>query len=155
MNYVFDTGIFIDLVSNYYRERFPSLWTLFDQMIAEGRVSSTREALREIEERNDRTYEWAHNNKSIFTTPNAKEGAIVAEIYAIAHFRQNIERQKILQGGKNADPFIVARAAVEGACVVTTEYRKPNAAKIPNICEHFKIEYLNLDDFMGAENWKF
>ena len=155
MSYVFDTGIFIDLFSNYYRKSFPSLWTLFDEMINEGKITSTREALREIAERNDGTYEWAQNNDLIFTTPNAKEGAFVVEIYKVAHFRQNIERQKLLQGGKNADPFIIARAAVRGYSVVTTESRKPHAAKVPNICEHFDIKYLNLENFMGAENWQF
>ena len=155
MNYIFDTGIFVDLFSNYYRDRFPSLWTLFDEMIDKGRISSTKETLREIEERNDSAYEWAQNNNSIFIIPNAKEGAFVAEIYKIPHFRQNIERQKILQGGKNADPFIIARAGVMGYSVVTTEKYKPNAAKVPNISEHFNIKCLSLEQFMEAENWKF
>jgi len=50
MTYVFDTNIFITLFSNYYRDRFPSLWVLFDEMIDKERITSTREALREIED---------------------------------------------------------------------------------------------------------
>jgi hypothetical protein len=32
----------------------------------------------------------------------------------VRHFQQNIEQQKLLKGGKNAEPFVIARAAVEG-----------------------------------------
>ena len=84
-----------------------------------------------------------------------KWGAFVAEIYKVAHFQQNIERQKILQGGKNADPFIIARASVGDYSVVTTENHKPVAVKIPNICEYFNIKWLNLEDFMKSEYWQF
>lgn len=155
MSYVFDTNIFITLFSNYYRERFPSLWALFDEMIDKDRITSTREVLREIEDRNVGLFKWAQNNQRVFTTPNAKEGAFVAEIYKVAHFQQNIERQKILQGGKNADPFIIARAAAESYSVVTKENHKQGAVKIPNICKHFNIKWLTLEEFMEAEKWRF
>ncbi len=39
--------------------------------------------------------------------------------------------------------------------VVTLERLKPNAVKIPNICEHFKIAYLDLERFMEKEGWVF
>ena len=155
MSYVFDTNIFIALFSNFYRDRFPSLWALFDKMIDEHRITSTREVLREIEDRNVGLYKWAKINQGIFITPNAKEGAFVAEIYRVPHFRQNIERQKILQGGKNADPFIIARAAGEGYSVVTTEIHKHDAVRVPNICQRFNIPCLSLEQFMEAENWQF
>ena len=64
-------------------------------------------------------------------------------------------QRKLLKGGKNADPFVIARAAVEGGIVVTMEQLKPKAAKIPNICQHFGIQCLTLDEFMEAEGWEF
>ena len=87
--------------------------------------------------------------------PTAAEGAFVAKIYRVSHFQQNIEQQKILKGGKNADPFVIAKAAVEGRAVVTMELLKPKAAKIPNICEHFGVKYLSLEGFMQKERWTF
>ena len=48
------------------------------------------------------------------------------------------ERKKIQKGGLNADPFVIAKAAVNDAMVVTLETEKPNAVRIPNICEHLK-----------------
>lgn len=70
-------------------------------------------------------------------------------------FQQNIEQQKLLKGGNNADPFVIAKAAVEERTVVTMELFKPNAVKIPNICRHFKVPCLTLQEFMEAEGWEF
>ena len=67
----------------------------------------------------------------------------------------NIEKQKLIKGGRNADAFIIARAHAIGGTVVTMERFKPNAVKIPNICEHFKVPYLDLEGFMEAEGWEF
>ena len=92
---------------------------------------------------------------NFFATPTAAEGAYVGGIYRVAHFQQNIEQQKLLKGGKNADPFVIARAGVEQKAVVTMELLKPNAAKIPNICQHFGVRCLTLEDFMIEQNWQF
>jgi len=62
---------------------------------------------------------------------------------------------KLLNGGRNADPFVIAKAAVESATVVTMELLKPNGTKIPNICDHFKVPCLSLEEFMEAEGWTF
>jgi len=38
---------------------------------------------------------------------------------------------------------------------VTTEKFKANGTKIPNICKHFDIECLSLEEFMEREEWEF
>jgi len=38
---------------------------------------------------------------------------------------------------------------------VTMELLRPNAAKIPNICQHFGVACMTLEQFMEAEGWKF
>lgn len=73
----------------------------------------------------------------------------------MAHFQANIEKQKLFKGGRNADAFIVARAHAIGGTVVTMERLKPNAVKLPNICQHFKTPYLDLEGFMESEGWEF
>ena len=52
--YVFDSGPLIDLFRHYYRERFPSLWQQFDEMVEDGRITSTREVSNELEGHEDR-----------------------------------------------------------------------------------------------------
>ena len=62
----------------------------------------------------------------------------------------------LVSGGKPvADPFVIARAKISGACVVTQEKKTDNAAKIPNVCDHFGIRCINLEGFMEKESWKF
>jgi len=154
--YVFDNSPLSTLFKNYYRKRFPSLWGKFDYLVAAGNLVSTREVLREIEDGPIAALrDWADKNQALFTTPKAAEGAFVSKIYAVRHFQQNLEQQKLLKGGHNADAFIIARAAVEHRTVVTMELLKANAAKIPNMCRHFGVGCVTLEEFMEAEGWQF
>ena len=156
MSYVFDNSPLSVLFKNFYRSRFPSLWERFDALVAEGQIVSTREAYREIEDwPTESLRAWAAENRHLFATPTAVEGAFVTRIYAVSHFQQNIEQQKILKGGRNADPFVIAKAAVEDRAIVTMETLKLNAAKIPNICQYFNVKCLSLEQFMEKEGWTF
>ncbi len=156
MSYVFDTSPLSALFKNFYRRRFPSLWERFDDLVANGHIVSTREVSREIEDgATEDLRDWAAHHQDLFTVPTAAEGTLVARIYAVPHFQQNIEQQKILKGGKNADAFVIAKAGVVHGTVVTMELLKPHAAKIPNICEHFSIPCLSLEEFMEEEGWQF
>jgi len=154
--YILDTNVISSLHKNYYRKRFVSLWKEFDQLVSDGKVTSTREAYHELHDGvAGADTEWAEANAKLFATPDAKEAAFVAKIYSIAHFQANIERQKLIRGGRNADAFIIARAYATGGTVVTMERLKPNAVKIPNICDHFSIPFLDLEGFMEKEGWVF
>jgi hypothetical protein len=156
MSYVFDNSPLSALFKSYYPRTFPSLWARFDVLVADGSIVSTREALREIEEGAPANLvEWAKNHPTLFPIPTATEGAFVAQIYGVPHFQQNIEQQKLLKGGRNADPFVIAKAAIERRSVVTMELLKPNSARIPNICQHFGINCLTLEEFMELEGWEF
>lgn len=156
MSYVFDNSPLSALFRNYYRNVFKGMWASFDGLIEDGRLVSTREVLREIEVSSiENLREWAGDHQELFGAPGAEEGRFVASIYAVRNFQYNIETRKILKGGHNADPFVVARAAVEGRTVVTMEKVVPNAAKIPNICAHFDVACMSLLEFMEAEGWDF
>ena len=117
---------------------------------------STREVLNEINDSSITTLlDWARDHGEICGTPTAEEGIFVTQIFAVRHFQQNIEQKKLYKGGYNADAFVVAKAAVLNGTVVTLEHHAPNAARIPNICQHFGIPWLSLEEFMEAEGWEF
>lgn len=154
--YVFDTSPLSTLFKNYYRGRFPTLWERFDSLTADGQIVSSREVLREVEDGPVESLRvWAADRQNLFHMPGAAEGEVVAQIYGVAHFQQNIEQKKLLKGGRNADPFIIAKAITEGRCVVTMEQFKANGVKIPNICKHFGVDCLSLEEFMEHEGWQF
>jgi hypothetical protein len=154
--YVFDTSPLSTLFKNYYRGRFPTLWEKFDDLVDNEVIVSTREVSHECIDGPVETLRvWTQDQKNFFHLPTAAEGAFVAQIYAVRHFQQNIEQQKLLRGGRNADPFVIAKAAADRRVVVTMEQAKPNGVKIPNICQHFGIECLSLEGFMEREGWQF
>jgi hypothetical protein len=155
--YVFDTNSLCVILKHYYPERFPSLWIKLNEMLTNGNVKLVRESYNEIMKLNakDRPALWAKENRNLFSTPSTEELQFVNEIFRVAHFQQLIEKKKILSGRPTADPFVIAKAKSEKAIVVTEEVYKENAAKIPNVCKHFDIECINLEDFMQKENWQF
>jgi hypothetical protein len=153
--YIFDTGPLIWLFRHYYYSRFPTLWEKFDELIVKKHIISVREVYNEIQKQEDNLSHWAKNHRNIFYQPSVEELNFVNKILKITHFQAIVNKQALLEGKPVADPFVIAKAKIENGCVVTTETLKKNAAKIPNICEYFKISCINLEKFMEQENWIF
>ena len=157
MKYIFDNNTLSGIFRHYYRDSFSSFWTLFDKMVIEGNIVSVREVHNEIKKltRKDDLETWAKAHSSFFHDPSTEELQFITIIYSVPHFYNSISQQKLLKGGPFADPFIIAKAYVENATVVSEEKLRPNAAKIPNICEHFKISCINFQLFLKQNNWSF
>jgi hypothetical protein len=156
MMYVFDTGAFI-VLKNYYPTTFGSLWARIDGMVAAGRITSVREVFNELENYNDTDFiqEWAQRHKALFAKPTNQELLVVQQILAIPHFQTLITQRSILKGTPVADPFVVASASVNQGTVVSQESFKENAAKVPNVCRHFNVPCVKLNEFMSTEGWSF
>jgi len=153
--YVFDSNALIDLFRHFYLERFPSLWERFDGSVEAGNLISVREVLHEIEGHGDRLSQWAMDHRDFFQQPSPEELAFVANIFAVPHFQTLVRQQERLQGKPVADPFVIAKANAHNGCVITQEVRRPFAARIPNVCDHFGVACLNLEGFMEREDWTF
>lgn len=154
--YVVDSDTLIHLFHYYYQERFPSLWNKFDAMIEEESIISVSEVFREIENGQNRLASWAKSKKQkIFKKPAPEELVFVAEIFKISHFQELISERSRLKGKPVADPFIIARAKIQNGCVITQEKNTPNAAKIPNVCQNFGVDCIDLEGFMVREEWRF
>lgn len=156
MAYVFDTNSFRELRS-YYPDQFPTVWKKINQAVAVGKIISVREVRRELEshERHPHLSDWVENHRDIFLLPIPAETQFVQEIFSVPHFRMLVSEQDLLTGNLRADPFIIAKAKIINGCVVTEERQKPNAAKIPNVCDRFGIDCTNLQGFMEREGWTF
>ena len=150
--YVIDTNVFIQL-GFYYPSRFPTIWARIDKLAQSGTLLSVREVKNELELGNASAYiaEWVKTNRNIFRTPNEEELGIVKEILSDQRFRGLIRRESILKGLPVADPFIIAAAKVHNGTVVTQENYKPDAARIPTVCEEFKVSCINLEEFLERE----
>ena len=157
MIYVLDTNSLSNILNHYYPDRFPTFWNKFYSLIQSRNIISVREVRFELTLKfnDDIISLLTQHNNEFFTNPHVDELSFIGQIYAINHFQQNLDKKKLLQGGYFADPFIIAKAKVTNGTVITEEEKKEHAARIHNICDHFKIQCDNLQGFLTKENWKF
>lgn len=165
MIYVFDTSS-IRSLQHFYPSVFRTIWDGLDGLVQQQNLISTREVWNELGRQNVSAdvLAWAKQNKQIFTTPDAVELQFVAQIFQIQHFQSLIGEQQRLKGTPVADPFVIACAKIKNGTVVTEEgwdhssqtlTPKLNAAKIPNVCAHFKVPCIDLERFMQQQGWAF
>ncbi len=150
--YIFDSGPFIDL-KNYPPDVFPTLWNNFSRLIKDGDVISSSEVLREIENYDDEIAEWAKLNKQIFIKPAIEEQILVQQI--LAKHPDLVKEEAILLGKPYADPFVIAQAKYHNCTLVHSVKFKPNAHKIPNVCQDFSVSEIALFEFFRKEKWNF
>ena len=156
MTYVFDTSAFI-VLKNFYPATFSTLWKRIDSLVANGTIVSVREVFNELHNYNDADFiqDWAKQHNAVFAKPSNAELLVVQQILAVPHFQVLISNKAILKGTPVADPFVVAAAKIKSATVVTQEGLKPNAAKIPNVCDEFGVPCIDLQTFMTQQGWSF
>lgn len=150
--YVFDSGPFIYL-KNYPEDIFTSLWQNIINYSLDGRIISSIEVKREIERKDDAISKLCKRINSIFYKPTIDEQYIVSDI--LKKYPKLIKDSSVMNGYPEADPFVIALAKNYNRCLITTEKLKPHALKIPNVCQEFKVETLDLYDFLRREEWKF
>lgn len=157
MLYILDTNVLCAIFRHYFFDSFPTFWTKFDDLVSSGEIYSVREVFNEIKaaDRDDILENWARKHRDFFKDPTPEELRFITEIFNVPHFRQNLARKRLLHGGAYADPFIIAKAKIENAAVITQEKFKPNGTQIPAICKRFDIPYLDLEGFLKKENWVF
>lgn len=165
MIHVFDTSSLRSL-QHFYPSVFKSIWDGLNALADHGELISTREVFNELERQavSAEVLKWAKEHKPLFGTPTNAELQFVADIFKVKHFQALIGAQQRLKGMPVADPFVIACARAHNATVVTEEgwqhsgtqlVPKPNAAKIPNVCVHFGIPCVNLEEFMHQQGWTF
>ncbi|GBD87044.1 hypothetical protein BMS3Abin03_00970 [bacterium BMS3Abin03] len=152
MKYVFDAGPFIDC-RYYFPEIFKNFWSKFNSFAANKEIISVKEVYNEILKGSDIISDWANENKDIFEKPTDDEFSVVKEI--LSKHKELLRNISITSGTPVADPFVIAKAKINNLIVVTQETLKPNAHKIPNICDELNIKYMNLKGFMNNEVWVF
>lgn len=153
MIYVIDTNIFRALLSFFPKKgkRYEEVWERIEEKIAAGVFISVDECYNELfkqfSEESDE-YKWIHRHREMFKNPDNEESLIISQLLLNPKMRETIHQKNILQNRPSADIYIVAKAKVLGATVVTNEVNKPHSAQLPNICETIKVPCITYDDFM-------
>lgn len=156
MTYIIDTSSFI-VMGHFFPNRFPSFWERFNQCVDEGEVLSVREVYHELDNGLARPHLrlWLDEHRGLFLIPQSEETEFVREMFSTSRFQTLIRQKYLLTSKPIADPFVIAAGRVKGACIVTEEAKNDTAIRIPNICEHYRIECISLEELMEREGWAF
>jgi hypothetical protein len=147
LRYLLDSNTYIQAKNQYYGMEFcPGFWDWLDDRFEAGEVGSIELVGKELKEGNDNLAQWAKERSGHFIKHDDDETqAVFAEIvnHVIAHDFNPANRDAFLAKG---DPWLIAKAKVLGATLVTHEAtRSPltKKVKIPNVCFEFDVRCIS------------
>lgn len=152
MRYLLDANTYIEAKNQYYgMDICPAYWDWLDRQFALGTIASVDMIGRELKEGNDELANWVRERPDHFIS---NDDELTQTLFAdIVQF--------VMEGDYNpgnrdnflakADPWIIAKAKVIGASVVTHEAvaaANTRKVKVPNICQQFEVPCLNTFRFL-------
>lgn len=150
--YWIDTNVFIEAKNGFYAfDIAPGFWSLLDEMTAEGRIASNSLVYRELQRVKDDLAEWARERRAsaMFVEPDMDTQMAFQEV--AQYVSERYETNQAAMFLAVADPWLIAHAMASGGKVVTQETRageNSKRVKIPNVCDFFGVESLNMDDML-------
>ena len=153
MDYSIDTSALLDGWIRYYPpDTFDSLWQRLDELIIGGSLRATEEVRFELEKKADDVLAWTLERDELFVEIDDDIQVMVSAILQGS--------PKLLDTRANrsaADPFVIALAALNDCPVVTGEQAtgSPQRPNIPDVCQQWNIECINLLSLIRREGWRF
>lgn len=151
MKYLFDTNVFIEAKNRYYAfDICPGFWDWMDHVVQAdaGSIVMVRD---ELCKGGDNLADWTKARKDhpwfLKVDDEDTQNAFSGIAAHVAGGQYTDAAQAIFLGG--ADPWLIAKAIVLGATVVTHEAPSPmakNRVPIPNVCSQFGVPFVNTFD---------
>jgi hypothetical protein len=162
MRYLFDSNVFIEAKNRYYAfDICPGFWDWMDHIVA-AQVGSIIPVRDELCQGRDDLATWVNARRGRSWFLKVDDKATQQQFAQIAAYVQKgpYKTPAKVQFLAGADPWLIAKAKVVGATVVTHEVLAPDALKrvpIPNICVAFNVPYINTFDALRslAASFKF
>lgn len=149
MHYLLDSNVFIEAKNRYYGYDFcPGFWDWLDQAQQAGDVATITSIYDELAGKGDELSEWveARNDDNWFIDvsdePTQMAFADIAAYVTASNYTAPAKGDFL--GG--ADPWLIAKARVIDATIITHETFDPNAKRkvfIPNVCKQFGVSYMD------------
>jgi hypothetical protein len=147
--YLLDSNIFIQAKNFYYGfDICPGFWDWMDQAVAGCDARSIVTVYDELADGNDDLAVWIKDRKGdgrFLDVSDTPTQLVFRDIAAAVH-RGPYQIPAKAHFLAKADPWLVAKAKVMGATVVTHEKAATDAKKrvpLPNICDDFKVPYID------------
>lgn len=160
MTYLLDANSYIQAKSLHYRLHVvPAFWDWLDQQFGSGQVGSIRSVYDELVPGDDELSDWVKQRREQFLpVDDETTQRVFAEIadHIALHSTYREPHISTFLGG--ADPWLVAKAKMLGAQVVTHESRVgpgSKRVKVPNVCDHFAVPCLDTFDLLDTLQARF
>ncbi len=146
MNYLLDSNTYIQAKNFHYNMNFcPAYWEWLDLQYTNGNVASISSVYDELyqPQNGDELSDWVRDRREQFVS--VEDDATqqkYAEIIQYTYDLCNKNTNKVDMFLNKADPWLIAKACVTGAKIVTHEKRVPPESKdvkIPNIGDAFGV----------------
>jgi len=149
--YCLDANVLIQAWNKYYSPKLcPGYWTALNEFGKKGRVFVPQHVFEEIVRTEDDLADWL--KKSQIPVYPVDEGVTkcLSDLFAADASHQLLADNTRYRS--MADPWVIAHAMKEKACVVTKEEKitTGNKVKIPNVCDNMGVRWIN-DFEMVAE----
>ena len=161
--YCIDASSLIECNRRYPESNFPGVWERLRELSEGERLITSRQVLRELEQRPDEVTQWVKDNKAMVRPATPEELSKAKEIECTFPGLVDYDKQT-----EDADPFVIALALVEAAraqargrtvehLVVSEELpAKPGGRpKIPDVCAHYGLRCVKLLQLIQEEQWQF
>lgn len=149
--YSIDTSALLHAWRRAYRPKnFPNFWRQMDKLILDGRAVMSIEVYNEIQKKDDDVSVWCKERKGKLVVDLDEPCQQEVRRILAAHPRL-MDTKK---GRHAADPFAIALASTGDKKIVLTQ-ESVGPTKITGVCDHEKIKWLYLADFIEAEKWSF
>lgn len=158
--YLMDANTYISAKNLYYDMSFcPAYWDWLDLQFSQGQVASVQMVYDELVNKGDELSEWVKVRKNQFlpvTDINVQQqySQIIQHVYQLP----NKNPANVANFVDGADPWLIAKAVVSGAIIVTQERLNPSESKkikIPNICNDFNVKYIDSFELLRILQAKF
>ena len=153
--YLLDANTYIQAKNLYYRMKtVPGFWDWLDNQMDSGAVGTVQPIVDELKQGSDPLAEWiGERQSSAVPVDDVETQEVFSEIVNYIARQPSFAEPHVSDFLDGADPWLIAKAKVEGATVVTHEIPVVAASKrvkIPNICKAFEVAYGNPYDLMDV-----
>ncbi len=156
--YCLDANAFIQPWRTYYQPKFCSdYWTLLDKLGSKKRIFISEIVYEEIIKTDDDLAAWLKDSNIPIHKIDGNVSQRLKDIY-----EANPRHKFLVDNTKQrslADPWVIAHAINEKACVVTKEEKvraiNSQRIKIPNVCDNMGVQCINDFQMIDELNIKF
>jgi len=158
--YLLDSNIFIEAKNRYYGMDFcPAFWDFLDDQINKTNIVSIAYVYTELTKGNDGLSQWIKNRKDSGFFLSNEDEETQRELSEIVQYVSNNYSQEEANRFLNvADPWLIAKAKVLEATLITQEVLAPSntkKVKIPNICQKFGVNFSTPFEMLRSLDAKF